>query len=90
MVFMGSERYPEESAYSDHVSANGGFVNAYTEFEWTNYHYEINQSGLVKSLDMVASNMEASLLDQNAMEREINAVQSEFDICYTDDNTRSI
>ena len=58
MVFMGSERHPEESAYSDHVSANGGYCNAYTEFEWTNYHFEVNETGLVQSLDMMSANLE--------------------------------
>jgi insulysin len=37
MLFMGSEKYEEESAFSDHCSANGGYSNAYTSFEWTNY-----------------------------------------------------
>ena len=37
MIFMGSEKYPEESAFSDLISANGGESNAYTEYEVTNY-----------------------------------------------------
>ena len=37
MIFMGSEKYPEEEAYSNHMSTFGGYCNAYTELEWTNY-----------------------------------------------------
>ena len=33
MIFMGSEKYPEESGYSEHVTTHGGFCNAFTEFE---------------------------------------------------------
>ena len=37
MLFLGSDKYPDEGSYSEHVAANGGAVNAYTEFEWTNF-----------------------------------------------------
>ena len=37
MIFMGSEKYPDESSYSEWMGSNGGYCNAYTEFEWTNY-----------------------------------------------------
>ena len=37
MIFMGSDKYPKENEFSDHISANGGSSNAYTEFEYTNY-----------------------------------------------------
>ena len=30
MIFMGSEKYPNEESYSNHISENGGYVNAYT------------------------------------------------------------
>ena len=39
MIFMGSEKYPEESAYSDLISSNGGYTNAWTEYEYTNYQF---------------------------------------------------
>lgn len=34
---MGSSKYPAENDFSDHIAANGGYTNAYTEFEYTNY-----------------------------------------------------
>jgi insulysin len=46
MIFMGSEKYPDEAAFSDFCTANGGYCNAYTMFEWTNYQFEIKYSGL--------------------------------------------
>ena len=46
MVFMGSENYPEESAFSDYCTSNGGFCNAYTSFEFTNYQFNIKYSAL--------------------------------------------
>ena len=46
MIFMGSEKYPDEDAFSKHLSANGGDSNAYTEDELTNYHFSIKYDGL--------------------------------------------
>ena len=90
MIFMGSQKYKEEAAYSEHVSANGGYCNAYTEFELTNFQFNVQYSGLQKALDMAANNFASPLLCKEAMEREINAVESEFKGVVTDDNLRLI
>ena len=78
MVFTGSHKYPDVNAYNDHVAENGGYCNAYTEYEWTNYYFEVSYLGLEKTLDMVAANMEQPTLERDTMEKEINAVESEF------------
>jgi len=39
MIFMGSDKYPDESEYSKHISSHGGYENAYTENEHTNYYF---------------------------------------------------
>ena len=62
MIFMGSEKYPEEDAYSEHISEHGGYVNAETNFEKTVFQFEINYSGLEKALDMMANNFYRPLL----------------------------
>ena len=88
MIFMGSEKYPDENSYSDHINGNGGYWNAYTEMEWTNFFLEINYSNLEKALDMMASNFEAPLMLSDAVDREIKSVESEYHMNYTDDNVR--
>ena len=75
---MGSAKYPDVNEYSDHIAENGGYCNAYTELEWTNYYFEVNYLGLEKSLDMIAANMEEPSLERDTMDKEINAVESEF------------
>ena len=30
MIFLGSEKYPDEAEYQNHLSENGGYANAYT------------------------------------------------------------
>ena len=90
MVFMGSTKYPDVNIYSEHIAENGGYCNAYTEFEWTNYFFEVSYAGLEKSLDMIAANMESPCLEKSTMETEINAVESEFKMVQVNDNARSL
>ena len=90
MIFMGSKTYQGQDEYSNHISESGGFTNAYTQLEWTNFHFDINYSGLEKALDMMAHNMHEPLLDKKALDREIHAIESEFQGIYTDDNTRML
>ena len=90
MIFMGSKKYTEQDSYSNHISESGGFTNAYTQLEWTNYHFDVNYSGLQKALDMMANNFHKPLLLKEAMDREINSIDSEFQMVYSDDNTRML
>ena len=78
MIFMGSEKYPEENSYNEHISMHGGECNAYTEFEWTNFYLNVDYSGLQTTLDMLASAFHKPKLAKGAVKREMNAVESEF------------
>ena len=85
---MGSAKYPGENAYSDHMASNGGGCNAYTNFEETNYQFTVKYSGLQMALDLTASNFRSPLFLKNGMEREIKAVESEYQMQMTDDDVR--
>jgi insulysin len=37
MIFLGSEKYPEENVFFNLIANNGGFANAYTSTYLTNY-----------------------------------------------------
>ena len=39
MLFMGTEKYPIENEYSEFISNNGGYNNAFTSLTDTNYHF---------------------------------------------------
>ena len=39
MLFMGSEKYPAENEYSEFITNNGGYSNAWTSLTDTNYHF---------------------------------------------------
>ena len=78
MVFLGSKEYPDEGAYGDHIGKYGGYANAETMFERTNYTFDCSYSGLEKAIDMMASNLAAPLLNSDSMDREVEAIESEF------------
>lgn len=46
MLFMGSEKYPDENHYSSFIGANGGVDNAYTDLENTNFQFSISSDKL--------------------------------------------
>ena len=87
---MGSEKYPDEDAYSTHIAENGGFCNAYTSLENTTYSCETSYDSLQTALDMMANNFHKPLLDPDTMEREINSIESEFKMNAVDDTVRMV
>ena len=78
MIFLGSEQYPSESELSTHIGSYGGVSNAYTEFEWTSFQFQVTYEGLEKTLDMLASALDRPKLDESCMNREITAIENEF------------
>jgi secreted Zn-dependent insulinase-like peptidase len=40
-LFLGTKEFPEEDGYSKFLSQNGGYSNAYTASEDTNFFFEV-------------------------------------------------
>ena len=79
MLFLGTEKYPAEDAYSQFLTANGGVRNAYTASENTNYYFTVNSDKLEEALDRFAQFFIGPLFNEDAVKREINAVNSEYE-----------
>ncbi|KAH8343533.1 hypothetical protein KR059_012169 [Drosophila kikkawai] len=88
MIFMGSEKYPEENIFDAHIKKCGGFSNASTDCEDTVFYFEVAEKHLDSSLDYFTALMKAPLMKQEAMQRERSAVDSEFQQIQQDDETR--
>lgn len=78
MLFLGTEKYPDPGAYAAFVQQHGGSKNAYTTFANTNYFFEIEASQLKMALDRFAQFFIAPLFSEDLVQREKNAVHSEF------------
>lgn len=77
MLFLGTEKYPDENQYSKYLSEHGGYSNAYTDLEHTNYHFAVLSDHLEGALDMFAQFFVSPLFTSSATERELKAVDSE-------------
>lgn len=88
MLFMGTTKYPGENEYDSFLSKNSGSDNAYTELEHTMYHMEVCQEKLFVALDMLSQFFISPLMLQDAVERELNAIESEFMLSKNSDECR--
>lgn len=77
LLFMGSEKFPNENEYSSYLSKHGGSSNAYTASENTNYYFEINFDSLKQALDRFSGFFTCPLFNDASTDKEINAVDSE-------------
>ena len=98
MLFLGTKKYPTEDEYEGFLSKHGGFCNAYTDMEDTNYYFsvttqqdDINETseGLQGGLDRLAQFFIAPNFDENMVERELLAIDSEYKNGKTSDNWRN-
>eukprot|EP01018_Ginkgo_biloba_P000447 Gb_03820 [translate_table: standard] len=88
MLFMGSTEYPDENEYDSYLSRHGGSSNAYTETEFTCYHFEVNRKFLKSALKRFSQFFISPLVKAEAMEREVQAVDSEFNQVLQSDSCR--
>ena len=88
MIFMGSSKYPDENGFSTQINQHGGYSNAFTDNELTNYHFRVDEKGLYLALDMFAWLLKEPLLKEDAQEREIQSIESEFESNYPYDSSR--
>ncbi|KAJ8317306.1 hypothetical protein KUTeg_005210 [Tegillarca granosa] len=79
MLFLGTEKYQEENAYSKFLNEHGGSSNAYTSSEHTNFFFDVAPEHLDGALDRFAQFFLCPLFTESASDREVNAVNSEND-----------
>ena len=88
MLFLGNEKYPEVDGYFKFIRANGGSANAYTADVRTNYYFDINSDQLRPALDQLAQFFVSPTLDPAYVDRERNAVDSEYRMHAKEDGWR--
>jgi len=78
MLFLGTEKYPDSGEYSSFITSHGGYNNAFTSFSETNYYFDIDAKYLEPAIDRFAQFFISPLFEEDLVEREKNAVHSEF------------
>jgi len=88
MLFIGTAKYPDVDTFQQYITANGGSSNAYTALDHTNYFFDIKNSALNEGIDRFAHFFIDPLLSAEYVEREKNAVHSEYQMQIKDDGWR--
>lgn len=85
ILFMGSTKYPVENSFNDFLTANSGSDNAMTGSEETKYFFKVAEKAFPEALDIFANQFISPLLLKNSMQREREAVDSEFRMAFSSD-----
>ena len=88
MLFLGTEGYPEATAYQDFISANGGNHNAWTGTEFSNYYFSISAEQFAPALDRFTRFFYQPLLAPKWVQHELKAIESEFRLKQRDELRR--
>ena len=88
MLFLGTAKYPQAGEYQAFVSAHGGQHNAFTSLEQTNYFFDVDPDFFPEALDRFAQFFVAPLFTAEYVDREKNAVHSEYQARIRDDGRR--
>ncbi|XP_065350636.1 insulin-degrading enzyme-like [Cloeon dipterum] len=88
MLFLGTEKYPSENEYEKFLSEHGGSSNAYTCMENTTFYFDIAPKHLTNALDIFSQFFKAPLFTEDATDREVKAVNSEYEKNLADESRR--
>ncbi|XP_044259256.1 nardilysin-like [Tribolium madens] len=88
MVFMGSEKFPEENDFDSFISKRGGSDNASTDCEHTTFYFECLEKDLLTALDKFAQFFISPLMKRGSITREREAIESEFQMALPSDTYR--
>ena len=88
MLFLGTKKYPDVDEYSTYLKTFGGYSNAYTAGDHTNYQLQVLPDGFEGALDRFAQFFISPLFTAEYTAREVNAVNSEHQKNIMNDNWR--
>uniref|UniRef100_A0A7N6AU31 Nardilysin a (N-arginine dibasic convertase) n=1 Tax=Anabas testudineus TaxID=64144 RepID=A0A7N6AU31_ANATE len=88
MVFMGSEKYPAENGFDAFLKKHGGSDNASTDCERTIFQFDVQRKYFREALDRWAQFFICPLMIEDAIDREVEAVDSEFQLARPSDSHR--
>ena len=89
MLFLGTAKYPDVDDYQNYLTTHGGTFNAYTSSDHTNFFFDVQPAYFDGALDRFAQFFIAPTFDAAYVEREKNAVNSEYQLYLKDDGWRS-
>ena len=77
MLFLGTKKYPDVDEFSEYLQRHGGYSNAFTGEDRTNFHFEVQHDAFEGALDRFSQFFISPLFSPEYSQREMNAVDSE-------------
>lgn len=88
MLFLGTDKYPKVGEFQHFISQNGGHNNAWTGTEHTCYFFDVIPSAFSQALDRFSQFFVLPLFNAEALDKEREAVDSEYRLKLQDDMRR--
>lgn len=88
MLFMGTEKYPDENIYWNFITNHGGQANAFTDNDRTVYMFSISNDAFLPALDQFSQFFISPLFNPAGVAREMHAVDQEYRRYVTSDDWR--
>ncbi|WCE28939.1 insulinase family protein [Vibrio sp. SCSIO 43137] len=88
MLFLGTSKYPKIGEFQNFTSQHGGHNNAWTGTEHTCYFFDISPNAFEQALDRFSQFFNAPLFNPEALDKERQAVDSEYQLKLNDDTRR--
>ncbi|XP_061636394.1 nardilysin-like isoform X3 [Phyllopteryx taeniolatus] len=85
---MGSEKYPAENGFDAFLKKHGGSDNASTDCERTVFQFDVQKKHFREALDRWAQFFICPLMIKDAVDREVEAVDSEYQLARPSDSHR--
>lgn len=89
LLFLGTEKYPEESGFDRFVGDHNGETNAHTSDVETCFFFAVDSAAFPESLTQFASFFKDPLFNASGVAREISAIDQEFSLAKQRDHTRN-
>jgi secreted Zn-dependent insulinase-like peptidase len=88
MLFLGTQKYPKEGEFQNFINQHGGSHNAWTGTEHSAFFFDITPSIFEQALDRFSQFFTAPLFNESALDKERQAVESEYKLKVKDDTRR--
>ncbi|MBF8999543.1 insulinase family protein [Vibrio nitrifigilis] len=88
MLFLGTEKYPRVGDFQNFINQHGGTNNAWTGTEHTCFFFDVTPNAFDKALDRFSQFFTCPLFNEEALDKERQAVDSEYKMKINDDARR--
>lgn len=87
-LFSGCKAYPEENQINHYIESNGGQINAWTAAEMSGFNIECAHKDFILCNNMLASMITEPLFPKASINKEIQAIEAEFQYKKHEDQRR--